>query len=122
MPRGIYERTPEHNVAMSEIKKNSAAAKAAAEAQKGVPLSPEHCAAMSLARRNSDAVKAANDTMRGGNDLVKHHYIYDHNNLSLNTVQMVRSDHMKLHKLLQKLGYIVPHILKKTKGEYNDKR
>ena len=62
--------------------------------------------ALSVALRNSEAV----DAMRGGHDIVNHHFIYDHSDLSLNTVEMTRSDHGKLHKLLQKLKYIVPHI------------
>lgn len=76
----------------------------------GVSLSPEHCAANSKAHKESEAVKAEAERQRGGNDLVTHHYIYDHNDLSLNTVQMTRSDHARLHALLRKLGYIVPHI------------
>lgn len=60
--------------------------------------------------KNSDAAHSAQDKQRGGNDLVDHHYIYDHDDLSKNTAQMTRSDHMRLHRLLQKLKYIVPHI------------
>ena len=48
--------------------------------------------------------------VRGGGDICGHHYIYDESDLSKNTVQMTRSNHQKLHRLLQKLGYIVPHI------------
>lgn len=43
-------------------------------------------------------------------DIVRHHYIYDHSDLSKNTIEMTRSDHSKLHALFRKLGYIVPHI------------
>ena len=46
----------------------------------------------------------------GGNDLVNHHYIYDHDDLSCNTVKMTRSDHTSLHNLFRKLGYKTPHI------------
>jgi hypothetical protein len=60
--------------------------------------------------RNSDAHKVESEKERGGNDLITHHYIYDHDDLFLNTIQMTRSDHMRLHRLLQKLGYKVPHI------------
>jgi len=60
--------------------------------------------------KNSNAVKAEAERQRGGNDIVKHHYIYDHFDLSLNTVEMTRSNHSKLHRLFQILGYIVPHI------------
>lgn len=52
--------------------------------------------------------KKISDSLIGG--LVGHHYIYDHNNPSLNIIQMTRSDHSKLHRLLEKLKYIIPHI------------
>jgi hypothetical protein len=134
MKTGKYKRTPEMNAAMSRSTKGilrSPECRAAmssarlgvpisphtpehraalSAAGKGVPLSPEHCAAISKGLKDSDAAKARNDTMRGGDDIVKHHYIYDHADLSLNTVQMTRSDHMSLHRLLQKLGYIILHV------------
>lgn len=130
----------EHIAAMSVGIRNSDAVKAANEAKTGVPLSSEHCDAISAAQRgvpkspehcvaiskgkksvpqtpeHSAAALIAReeagvyDAQRGGYDTVKHHYIYDHSDLSLNTIQMTRSDHMKLHRLLQKLSYIVPHI------------
>lgn len=95
---------------MSETIKNSEAAKAArknnADSKRGVPLSPEHKAAVSRGLEES----GANDKMRGGHDIVWHHIIYDHDDLSKNTIGMTRSDHQKLHQLLRKLGYIIPHI------------
>ena len=97
--RGV-SNSPAHNAAISKGKK-------------GIPrkpLLPKHSAAIKKANEESDAVKANIDSMRGGNDIVTHHYIYDHNDLSLNTVKMTRSDHQKLHMLLRKLGYKVPHI------------
>ena len=78
--------------------------------QIGVPKSPEACAAMKKGLEESGVF----ERMRGGNDICNHHYMYDHSDLSLNTVQMTRSDHQKLHKLLQKLGYIIPHINKEV--------
>ena len=122
--------SPDHCAAISAGKlgtpRTSAAHLAADDAKRGVPLSPEHCAAIStaklgvphtsLAQIAADEVRTEN--MRGGNDLVNHHYLYDHADLSLNTVQMTRSDHGKLHRLLQKLAYIVPHI--NVKGELNE--
>lgn len=95
-------RTPEHNAAISAAKT-------------GVPNSPEHNDAIREGSRNSDDVKDAAEAQRGGNDIVNHHYIYDKSDLSLNTVQMTRSDHTSLHMLLKKLGYIVPHINVKVK-------
>ena len=95
--------SPAHCAAMSKARRNSKAVKAKNEAQIGVPHTPERCAAISKGHAESDI-------MRGGNDLVTHHYIYDHGDMSLNTVQMTRSDHARLHMLLKKLNYIVPHI------------
>ena len=124
--RGV-PNSPEHNAAIKKGLQESDAVKVYAEARKdvplplehcakisishtGVPLSPGHIAAIKKGQEESEAVKAAADAQRGGNDLVTHHYIYDESDLSLNTVKMTRSDHMKLHRLLQKLGYVVPHI------------
>lgn len=61
---------------------------------------------------NPEAYDDRDEKQRGGNDICNHHYIYDHSDLSLNTVQITRSDHTSLHNLLRKLKYIVPHINK----------
>ena len=50
------------------------------------------------------------DMMRGGEDIVKHHYIYDHNDLSLYTTEMTRSQHNTIHKCLRASGNEIPHI------------
>ena len=127
MPSGVYKRTPEMNaanskskmghsvspktrMAISEGNRNSDAVKAKNKRQRGVPLSPEHCAALSAARRNSDAVKDAAKRQRGGHDIVEHHYIYDHNDLSKYTTEMTRSQHSRLHLLMRRAGIKVPHI------------
>lgn len=120
--RGV-SLSPEHCDAISKGLQESEKVKAKAEAQKGVPLTPEHCAAVSKAKKGvpqspehaAAALKGREeagiyDAQRGGDDIVNHHYLYDHSDLSLNTIQMTRSDHMRLHRLLQKLKYIVPHI------------
>lgn len=60
--------------------------------------------------KNSNAHKAASEAERGGMDIIQHHYIYDDSNRSKHTIGITRSDHMRLHRLLQKLGYIIPHI------------
>lgn len=59
---------------------------------------------------NSPAMKIEHERQVGGMDIVNHHYIYDHSDLSLNTVQMTRSDHARLHHLLNRLGFKIPHI------------
>lgn len=48
--------------------------------------------------------------MYGGNDIVNHHYIYDHNDLTKYTTKTTRSIHTKIHRAMQKAGIIVPHI------------
>lgn len=60
--------------------------------------------------KNSDAAKEEQNRQRGGYDIIQHHYIYDDSDRSKYTVEMIRSDHTSLHRLFQKLGYIVPHI------------
>lgn len=95
--------SPAHCATMSKASRNSDAVKAKNEAQRGVPHTPERCDAISKGHAESEV-------MRGGNDLVTHHWLYDHSDLSKNTVKMTRKDHMKLHWLLRKLGYIIPHI------------
>lgn len=60
--------------------------------------------------KNSESAWVEHKRQRGGNDAVYHHYIYDDNDRSKYTIGMTRSDHQRLHRLLQKLGYIVPHI------------
>lgn len=121
MPKGIYERTAYHRKRNSEghkrIHLSPEHCTAISDAKKGVPNSPEHNAAISKGLKGvpklpktKAAMSRAHDTMRGGNDIVNHHYLYDHSDLSLNIIGITRSDHMRLHKLLQKLKYIVPHI------------
>ena len=58
----------------------------------------------------TNAQKRQYENMRGGGDIVEHHYLYDHSDLSLNTVKMTRSNHSRLHNLLLRLGVSVPHI------------
>lgn len=105
-------KSPEHCAAISAGHRNSDAVKAKNEAQKGVPISkgvpksPEHIAAALKGREEAGVYEA----MRGGFDIVNHHYIYDHSDLSKNIVQMTRSDHASLHNVLRKLGYIVAHV------------
>ena len=160
MPRGIYERTPEHNAAISAALKGvphtsahntavSAAKKgiprttpaqlAADEAKRGIPHSPEHCANLSKAHigvplssehcaalsasrtpegraaisesiKNSESAKASQDRQRGGDDIVGHHYIYDHSDLSKYIMKMTRAAHTRLHWLMRKSGIEIPHI------------
>jgi len=58
----------------------------------------------------TEAMKHSSDKQRGGNDIVRHHYIYDHNDLSKYTTKMTRSKHTKIHRAMQKIGIQIPHI------------
>ena len=64
----------------------------------------------SAAMRNSDAAKANAEKMRGGNDIVLHHYIYDHSDATKYTMEVTRSKHMQIHIWMRKAGLFVPHI------------
>ena len=127
-------RTPEHCAALSAARMGHPVSDetraAISAAKKGVPkkpFTPEHCAAISAAkmghevsdktrvamsegRLNSDAAKDAYDTMRGGEDIIEHHSIYDHNDLSKYTMKMTRSQHAALHNQMRGLNVRVPHI------------
>lgn len=96
----------ETRVAIATGRLNSNKVKTHNESMRGVPRLPEHIASMKKGMEESGMY----ENMRCGNDICEHHYIYDHADLSKNTVGMTRSDHSKLHHLLKRLGYIVPHI------------
>lgn len=51
-----------------------------------------------------------NEDMRGGHDIVNHHMIYDHSDLSKNIMKMTRSMHGKIHALFRKYKIEIPHI------------
>jgi uncharacterized cysteine cluster protein YcgN (CxxCxxCC family) len=91
--------TPEHCAAISRSKM-------------GHPVSDETRSAISETIRNSDTTKAQHDTMCGGKDIIYHHYICDHNDLSKYTTKMTRSRHSRLHRLMKISGIEVPHINK----------
>lgn len=114
MKTGKYKRTPECNAINSKSKKgipHSPEHNAAiSTATLGIPKSPEHCAAISEGVKNSDAAKAESDRQRGGNDLVTHHYIYDHANPEKYTMKVTRSKHGQIHAWMRKAGIKVPHI------------
>lgn len=75
-------------------------------AKTDVPHSLEHCAAISKGKlgipHSSETQIVADKAQRGGNDIVKHHYIYDHNDLSKYTIKMTRSKHIYIHNLMRK--------------------
>lgn len=76
-------------------------------AMMGHPVSTE------TRRKISEANTGENHGMygiRGGNDMVKHHMIYDHGNLTKNIMTMTRSMHARLHQLFRKHGIEIPHI------------
>ena len=58
---------------------------------------------------NSDAAKVAQDGQRGGRDILKHHFIYDHNNPNQHTVDITRAEHTSHHNWMKRNGLEVPH-------------
>lgn len=60
--------------------------------------------------KSSDAHKKATDKMRGGDDIVNHHYIYDHANPEKYTTKMTRAKHTQIHGWLRGADIKVPHI------------
>lgn len=58
----------------------------------------------------SDLMHIESDRQRGGDDIVEHHFIYDHQNPSNHTVQITRSEHTAHHHWMNRAGLEVPHI------------
>ena len=121
MTSGVYERTPETRAKMSAAKmgvpKSLSHCAAISKAKKGVPKpprTPEHNVAISVGMENSEAVKDNADKMRGGDDIVEHHYLYDDADLSKYTMLMTRSEHMSMHNRMRANGYKVPRINSET--------
>lgn len=108
--------SPEHCAAVSEGIRNSEAVKAHNESMRGVSRSPEHCDNISESMKNSEDVKANTDRMRGGQDMIWHHYIYDHANPKKYTMEVTRSKHGKIHVWMKRAGIVVPHINVKEDG------
>ena len=120
----------ERCAAISEGLLNSDEVKAFAKKRRGVPRSPEtcakiskakagvpqppfsseHCTAISEGLLNSDVMKAQIESMRGGHDIVWHHWLYDHADLSKYTMPMTRSEHTSMHLRMRADGYKVKHI------------
>lgn len=70
----------------------------------------DNCDRLSETMRNSDAHKALSDKMRGGNDIVNHHYIYDHDNPDQHTIEITRSQHQAHHHWMKRNKLEVPHL------------
>lgn len=66
---------------------------------------------------NSESCKAEHERQRGGNDLVDHHYIYDHSDLSKYTMKVTRKKHTLIHHWMRKAGIKIPHINIKSEEE-----
>ena len=71
---------------------------------------PEARKRLSDILKNSEAAKTASEKQIGGHDILNHHHIYDHDDLSKYTIEMTRSEHTTLHWNMRDLGLKVPHI------------
>ena len=60
--------------------------------------------------KNSKAAKASQDRQRGGHDIIEHHFIYDYNNPENHTVKITRSQHMSHHLWMKRNGLEVSCI------------
>ena len=70
---------------------------------------------------NSDAHKEATKKQSGGEDIIEHHYIYDHANPEKYTMKVTRSKHNQIHGWMRKAGIKVPHI-NEDAGEWRYKK
>lgn len=90
--------------------KNPATAKRVSETLTGHEVSDVTKEKIGESMENSLTHKIACENMKGGQDIINHHYIYDHNNLNKYTTKMTRSKHGLIHRMMQLAGIIVPHI------------
>lgn len=88
MPKGVYERTPEHCAIMSAVKMGHSVS--------------------DVTKKKLYDIEHANP--QTGEDIIKHHYIYDHANPEKYTMEVMKSKHAKIHWWMKKAGMIVPHI------------
>lgn len=78
---------------------------------KGRQFSDSHKAALSAVWKDHPEIwDDRNEAMRGGNDIVKHHFIYDHNHPENHTVEITRAKHISHHAWMKRVGLEVPHI------------
>ena len=99
-----------HSETMNKYWSNPNHRKAASEKTSKYFEDLEHRRMDSEIMKNSEAHKMAIDKQRGGNDIVKHHYLYDFNDLTKYTIEVTRSEHQKIHRALQTAGLEVPCI------------
>lgn len=60
-------------------------------------------------KNHPGVISAQHESQRGGNDILKHHFIYDHNNPDQHTVEITRSEHTSHHWWMKRNGLEVPH-------------
>ena len=99
-----------HSEWMKEYCKDPKVLKAMSDRMKEYCTDPDVRKAMSETIKNSDACKAEHERQFGGHDIVKHHFIYDHNNPKNHTVEITRSQHTGHHNWMRRNGLEVPHV------------
>ena len=108
--------TPEHRAAMSAMKiqyhiDHPEVGKAHSERLVQYYTDhPEAGIAHSEKLMMSDAMKAEQERQRGGNDMLNHHMIYDHADLTKHVMPMTRAMHSRLHRVFEANGIEIPHI------------
>ena len=84
----------------------------------GIWSSQEARDAQSIKITNSESAKVEHERQRGGNDILNHHYIYDHANPEKYTMKVTRKKHTQIHRWMRKAGIVVPHINKDIPWRY----
>lgn len=57
-----------------------------------------------------EAGRVGTEKFIGGNDIINHHFIYDHNNPNQHIVKITRSQHASHHAWMRRNGLKVPHV------------
>lgn len=65
---------------------------------------------ISLGVKNSESYRTSQKNQVGGDDICKHHYIYDFNDLNKYTIEVTRSEHATIHNNLRFAKLEVPYI------------
>ena len=112
----ISEGNTGHEVSQESRDKNR-------DSNTGLKRTPETCENISVAKKkfyseHPESIEQIRDTVQAfyddmddpGQQIVKHHYIYDESDLTKYTTKITRSKHALIHMVMRKEGIVVPHI------------
>jgi len=104
-------KTPEHSTAM--VKYWSDQDNRDTQSMRGIQFrinNPKANDEHSRKLKDSEAAKLSQERQRGGNDMVKHHFIYDHDHPENHTIEITRSQHAAHHHWMKRAGLEVSHL------------